>query len=105
MPEQGTKATIFSAGLRTAGDAAVAGRLALGHRRGVAVTAGVAAAAAVGAGQRLAHRSLLGIDFHVEDLGGQRQQAAEDAAQNAEELYPYVRNMVFKNFGRNLRYN
>lgn len=25
--------------------------------------------------------------------------------QNAEELYPYVRNMVFKQFGRNLRYN
>jgi AcrR family transcriptional regulator len=27
------------------------------------------------------------------------------AAQNAEELYPYVRNMVFKHFGRNLRIN
>ena len=27
------------------------------------------------------------------------------AAQNAEELYPYVRNMVFKSFGRNLRFN
>lgn len=27
------------------------------------------------------------------------------AAQNAEELYPYVRSMVFKHFGRNMRYN
>lgn len=27
------------------------------------------------------------------------------AAQNAEELYPYVRNMVFRHFGRNLKYS
>ena len=69
---------------RAARHAAVAGGLAPRDRSRVAVTAGVAAAAAVGAGQGLTHRGLLGVDLHVEDLGGKGQQGAEQAAQHAQ---------------------
>ena len=72
-----------------AGDAAVDRSLARRDRSGITVAAGVAAAAAVGAGKALTHGLLLGVDFHVEDLGGERQQRAEDGAHGAEDGDPF----------------
>ena len=72
-----------------AGDAAVDRSLTRRDRSGITVAAGVAAAAAVGAGETLTHGFLLGVDFHIEDLGGERQQCAEHGAHDAEDGDPF----------------
>ena len=74
-------------GLRPAGNAAVYGSLAGSHGGGIAITAGIAAAAAVCAGQAAADGFLLGVNFHIENLGGKGQDGSEDAAQHAQHKY------------------
>ena len=68
----------------TARDAAVRRRLALCNCSGIAVAAGIAAAAAVGARQAFADLGLLGVDFHMENLGRIRQKRAKNRTQYAQ---------------------
>ena len=80
---------VVPSSLASAVDAAVDRSLARRDRSGITVAAGVAAAAAVGAGKTLTHGFLLGVDFHMEDLGGERQQRAEHGAHDAEDGDPF----------------
>ena len=78
-----------SSGSLTAGNAAVDRSLTRRDRSGITVAAGVAAAAAVGAGEALTHGLLLGVNFHMEDFSGERQQRAENSAHDAEDGDPF----------------
>lgn len=71
-------------GLGACGDTLVDGSLALCHGGGIAVTAGEAAAAAVCASQALTNLLLLGVNLDVEYLRREREDSAEQCAEDAE---------------------
>lgn len=74
----------FCSACFASGNALVYRCFALGDSGGIAVTACKAAAAAVCTCEALTDSSLLGVNFNIENLGGNSQDSAEDCAHNAE---------------------